>query len=237
MSEADPALAFADLRCDRFLPEHDRGPAEQLPLPIDWDGLHGGAVGAGTFIVGPSNRDAVCHLERFSHWTSPASILTGPAGSGRSTLAALFARASGGAVIDPLAEAAEDAVFHAWNRAHHDGTPLLVICAGDAEVRRVALPDLATRLATAPVVGIGQPDPDLAAALIERLLLLRGLHCDPDLGAYVAARVERSYSGLHAAVQAIAGSRRGLRNPVGKRHAGEALRTAGLVGTSRDETA
>ncbi len=173
----------------------------QLPLPLAWHGDGGSA--SVRFLTGPSNADAVRHIERFADWGAPATVLIGPPGSGRSTLAALFVAAGGGTVVDPLAGADEEALFHAWNRAQADGTKLLIVADSAAALSAVGLPDLATRLATAPVVGIGAPDPRLMRDLIDHLLVRRGLHPAPQTAAYVAARIDRSYTALHAAVAAI----------------------------------
>ncbi len=173
----------------------------QLPLPLRWTA--GAAAPQPRFITGASNGAAVRHLARHAWWPQPATILIGPARSGRSLLGRIFADESGARVIDTLRDADEEAVFHAWNAAQAARRPMLVIADSADDVAAVRLADLATRLATAPVITIDDPDGGLAAALIERLLAERGLAASAGLGEFVAARIERSYAALHAAVDAI----------------------------------
>lgn len=228
MSEHDPARAPQPGR-DLFGRRITERPAgRQLPLPLGW-----AASAHGTdpvFLTGDSNAEAVLHIQRFADWPSPASVLVGPPGSGRSTLARLFAEASGGEVIDPFAGSEEIAVFHAWNRAQAERLPLLLVADDEAELVAVRLPDLATRLATAPVVRFGAPDLALSAALIDRLLLARGVHLATPVGGYVAARIDRSYAAIHAAVAAIDAHSFAGSKAAGLRNVRAALIAAGLYG-------
>ncbi len=176
------------------------GKARQLPLPLAWAGQNGGNTP--DFLVSDSNREAVRHLFE-ADWAAPAMLLTGPAGSGRSTLAGLAAERLGCTVVDPLELADEEALFHAWNRARDDGGRLLIVTASTASIDTLAVPDLRTRLRASPVAEIGAPDACLTRDLVELLLTRRGLVPAPQLGSYVAARIERSYSAIHAAVGAI----------------------------------
>src|SRR3546814_18684081 len=70
-----------------------------------------------------------------------------PRGSGRSLMGRLFARETGGRVIDGHASVAEEEIFHAWNAAQASGTPLLIIADAPPSDWNVALPDLRSRLA------------------------------------------------------------------------------------------
>ena len=51
-------------------------------------------------IVGASNADAVRYLRHVATWPVRSAVLTGPRGSGRSLMGRLFARETGGRVID-----------------------------------------------------------------------------------------------------------------------------------------
>lgn len=205
----------------------------QLPLPLAWPK---GTAGALTFQVGESNRHAVEHLQRFADWMTPASILLGPPGSGRSTLGQIFATGDGGEVVDGLSAADEEAVFHAWNRAQAEDGRLLVIADSLEQVQSVRLADLRTRLATAPVVEIGAPDACLVRDLVEHLLVRRGLMPAPQLGNYVAARLDRSYGAIHAAVEAIDLASLSSGTPPGIRIARKALIDAGLYVPRGDDS-
>ena len=105
--------------------------------------------------------------------------------------------------MDPAQGVDEERLFHAYNRALADRRPLLLVtdaAPGDWQVR---LPDLATRLAAAPVVRIAEPDERLAPQLVEQWLARRGVMLAPATAAFVAERIERSYAALERAVAAI----------------------------------
>lgn len=202
-----------------------KGRARQLPLPLAWAGPNGG--GAPDFLVSDSNREAVRQLFD-GDWGAPALVLTGPAGSGRSTLAALAADRLGCTVVDPLEQADEEALFHGWNRARAEGGRLLVVATSPASIDALAVPDLRTRLRASPVAEIGAPDACLTRDLVELLLVRRGLVPAPQLGSYVAARIERSYVAIHAAVAAIDGASLASGATPGIRLARAALIESGL---------
>lgn len=175
--------------------------ADQLALPLDWTGQREEADHG--FLVGSSNQAAVRHLEHHATWPVRASVLTGPRGSGRTTLARLFARATGAQVIDPVEGRSDEEIFHAWNRAHELRRPLLIVSDTLPAQWRVVLPDLRSRLMAVPVATIGQPDDDLALSLIERLFADRATPIAPDLPAYLVSRIERSYAAIHRVVQLL----------------------------------
>jgi Bacterial dnaA protein len=206
----------------------------QLPLPLGWQG---GRTGEPGFIVGAANRDAVRHIEGFADWPAPASLLIGPRGSGRSALGAMFMAAGGMAVIDPLERADETALFHAWNRAAETGGRLLVIADDAGAVADIVLPDLRTRLSSAPVVAISEPDEALTSALIDHLLVQRRLAAAPGLSRYIAARIERSYAAIHASVAVIDAAALAAHAPPTVPLARAALIGAGLIGRDNDEFA
>ena len=96
----------------------------QFALPLDWSS---GGSNDGPLIVGASNADAVRYLRHVATWPVRSAVLTGPRGSGRSLMGRLFARETGGRVIDGHDSVSEEEIFHAWNAAQSSGTPLLLI--------------------------------------------------------------------------------------------------------------
>ena len=202
-----------------------KGRAQQLALPLAWAGQNGGS--APDFLVSDSNREAVRRLFE-GDWGTPALVLTGPAGSGRSTLAAMAAERLGCTVVDPLEDADEEALFHAWNRVREEGGQLLVVASSPASIEALAIPDLRTRLRASPLAEIAAPDACLTRDLVELLLARRGLVPGPQLGSYVAARIERSYAAIHNAVAAIDAASFASGAAPGIRLARNALIEAGL---------
>lgn len=223
MSEIGASQDSRDLFGETLAPARK---GRQLPLPLGWRSNE--SVTAPHFIVGDSNRVAVQHVLGHVDWMMPASLLIGPPQSGKSLLGQMFLESGGGELLDGLAGADEALLFHAWNRAKESGKRLLIIAGSAEEIAAIALPDLKTRLATAPQVGIGAPDVCLTRDLVEQLLVQRGLQPAPQLGGYVAARIERSYAAIHAAVAAIDAHALAHGGGAGIRNARAALIAAGL---------
>jgi len=171
----------------------------QIALPLGWPADERQE----DFIVTDSNARAVRHLEHWGTWPVMATILTGPRKSGRSLLGRLFARKSGGRLFDDADQRDEEELFHAWNAAQDAHKPLLVVAGEAPPAWKVRLPDLKTRLGATPVVSLGDPDDELAAGLIEKLLLQRNLQVPPGLIPWLVPRIERTHVGLIQAVDRL----------------------------------
>jgi len=171
----------------------------QIALPLDWP--------AGDteqdYLVSDANRPLIRHFEHWSLWPVMATILTGPRKSGRSLLGRIVTAKAGGELIDNAEAADEEAVFHAWNRAQERHRPLILIANAPPPTWTVKLPDLRSRLAATPVVRIEEPDDILVGQLIEKLCHIRGLAAPPELIRYLVPRIERSYFGIHRAIDAL----------------------------------
>ncbi|GLT00067.1 regulatory inactivation of DnaA Hda protein [Sphingobium jiangsuense] len=164
----------------------------QIGLPFDWQAQ----ARTGSFLVSEANRLAQRHVERWSDWPIPISVLSGPARSGRSTLGRHFVALSGGLLIDDADRAEERQLFHQWNIARDSGRPLLLIGREAPALWPVELPDLKSRLAAAPHVRIGDPDDALIRQLIETGLAQAGSAYVADVPEWLARRVERSYAAV-----------------------------------------
>lgn len=198
---------------------------KQISLPLDWNGQGG----RDHFLVSDANALAVRHLDRWKSWPVAITALSGPPHSGKSTLGRLFARKSGGVVIDNADSVAQEALFHAWNRAQTDHVPLLLISAFAPQDWAVTLPDLQSRLSAVPHVAIREPDEALALALIEQGLARSGAAFSPDVPQWLHRRTERSYAAIAAMLtclnEAALSSGRKISLPMVK----EALQAAGLL--------
>lgn len=171
----------------------------QIALPLDWPEDERDDQ----FILSDANAAVAKHLEHWALWPVPITILTGPRKSGRSLLGRLFAQKTGGRLIDDAWAADEEAIFHAWNAAMASRRPLLIVADAAPPAWAIALPDLASRLVATPRAAILPPDDALLRALLERGLAHRGLPVPPPLIAWLAARIERSYVAILAAVDAL----------------------------------
>ena len=171
----------------------------QIALPLDWPA----GADERDYIVSDANRAVVRHLDHWALWPVMATILTGPRKSGRSLLGRIFAAKTGGELIDDAERADEEAVFHAWNRAQERRRPLILIADMPPPAWAADLPDLRSRLAATPTVRIAEPDDMLAAHLIEKACLVRGLAAPPEIIRYLVPRIERSYLAVTRAVEAL----------------------------------
>ncbi|OHD03343.1 MAG: chromosomal replication initiator DnaA [Sphingopyxis sp. RIFCSPHIGHO2_01_FULL_65_24] len=203
----------------------DRNP-RQIALPLDWSA---GGSNDGPLIVGTSNADAVRYLRHVGTWPVRTAVLTGPRGSGRSLIGRLFARETGGRVIDGHDSVSEEEMFHAWNAAQASGDPLLVIADAPPADWDIRLPDLASRLRAVPVLTIGEPDDCLARDLIEALFAQRGMALAPEVASYVVPRMERSYATLHRIVASLDAASLEQGRRVGVRLTRETLLSQGLI--------
>jgi hypothetical protein len=198
----------------------------QIALPLDWSA---GGSNDGPLIVGTSNADAVRYLRHVSTWPVRTAVLTGPRGSGRSLIGRLFARETGGRVIDGHDSVSEEEIFHAWNAAQASGTPLLIIADAPPSEWGIALPDLRSRLAAVPVLTIGAPDDCLARDLIEALFAQRGIALAPGVASYIVPRMERSYAMIHRIVAALDEASLERGRAIGVRLTRETLLSQGLI--------
>ena len=171
----------------------------QFALPLDWPADERDEE----FILSDANLPVARHLEHWALWPVPVTILTGPRKSGRSLLGRLFARKTGGRLCDDAWATDEEMLFHAWNEAMASRRPLLIIADEAPPAWAIGLPDLASRLTATPRVAIQPPDDALMQALVERGLARRGLVAPPALLAWLQSRIERSYVGVLAAIDAL----------------------------------
>jgi chromosomal replication initiation ATPase DnaA len=167
----------------------------QLSLPLAY--VH--SKDAADFFISDCNCKAVTWLEYFPNWGHHASLLLGPAGSGKSHLAAMFKAHHGTKVMvfDQSINADDEvALFHSYNNAKETNTGLLIV-QRDAPVH-IRLPDLASRLAEAPVVRIEAPDDAVLSAVMIKAARDRGLNLAPEIIAYALKRLERQFSVVHS---------------------------------------
>ena len=190
---------------------------------FDW-GLRP-ALGREDFLVAPCNETAVAWLDRWPDWPGPALVIHGPPGSGKSHLAEVWRRRSGGRLIDAadLGEAAagagreaaalvvdglggridERALLHLYNSVAERGGHLLLTAAAPPARWPLALPDLASRLRLAPAAALGMPDDALLGALILKLFADRQTAVAPEVAAYVVPRIERTFEAVARLVERL----------------------------------
>jgi len=206
------------------------------PVQIPLDFGHAPAFAEEDFLVTDCNVEAHGWIDRWPDWPGFALALTGPAASGKSHLAHLFAVRSGGQVlaaaaltvesVPHLAErkaiALEDAdqgvdetaLFHLFNLMR-EMKGWLLLTGREAPSRwGLGLPDLTSRLATLPVASIGAPDDALLQVLLLKLFADRQLKVGPDVLAYLLPRMERSFLAARALVEEVDAAALAMKRPV-----------------------
>ncbi len=196
------------------------------------------ALGREDFLVTPCNADAVAWIDRWPDWPAPALVLAGPAGGGKTHLAAVWraisgARAAGGDETDPARAGggpwlvddadtaiAEDALLRLYNVTAEAGASLLLVAREPPARWGLKLPDLASRLRAAPVAAIRDPDETAIAAVLVKLFADRQSAVDPDVIAYLLPRMERSFAAARDLVarldRAALASRRRVTVPIAR---------------------
>ena len=172
-------------------------PASQiaLPLPPAREG------DPDSIVIGNANTGVVDALRDPARWPFRTAILRGPARSGKSLLGRWFEHAGLGETIDPADALDETALFHRWNRAQEQGTPLLLI--PDTAPWEIALPDLRSRLGAALPLEIGAPDDAMMRDLLASHAERRGLVLGEEALTYVIPRMTRSFAAAERFVAAV----------------------------------
>ena len=158
-------------------------PLEQKPVPDQ-----------GGYLVTEANAAIHRQLQNWQGWSHHTLILTGPAASGKSAMAAAFATDSGGLYLDDASDHDDTEIFHLWNRANMEQRPLLMVSERPVAQWDIKLPDLQSRLAASLHLDIGAPDQALIDGLLQKYFALRGLTISEDVLRYLEKRMVRSYT-------------------------------------------
>jgi chromosomal replication initiation ATPase DnaA len=215
----------------------------QLALALD----HAESLAREDFLSGPSNAQALALIDTWPGWPHRTVMLTGPEGSGKSHLAAIWAHAAGarrvaaraldeaavpralatGALVveDVVAGAFDErALFHLLNLAREDEA--FVLLTARTALMTVAIRDLGSRLKALPVVALAPPDDALLRAVLVKLFADRQLAVDESLIGYVAMRIERSFAAARNVVALLDEEAMRQKRPITRALAAEFLRTA-----------
>jgi chromosomal replication initiation ATPase DnaA len=183
----------------------------------------GASMARADFIAADSNRLALAWIGRPADWPAGRLVLSGPPGSGKSHLSAIFAQAfaapilparrlgegalpellpaHGSAVVEGADQAPERPLLHLLNLAAEAGGRVLLTARLPASVWHVALPDLRSRLGASGQASLGIPDQALVRAVLAKCAADRQLRLSQPVLDWLAARLPRD---LAAAERAIA---------------------------------
>jgi chromosomal replication initiation ATPase DnaA len=188
--------------------------ARQLVLDLPFRA----AMGRSDFFVSDANAAAVAGVEAWRTWPMAKMLLIGPAGSGKTHLAHVFAAQSGARHVAardlgalPLTDlvagpaivvedadqisgdrTAEEALFHLHNAAAAGDVALLVTARNAPARWGMVLPDLESRMQQSGQLTLAAPDDRLIAAVLVKLAADRQMALSPALLAYIVARIDRS---------------------------------------------
>lgn len=181
----------------------------QLAFELDHMPSHAEA----DFMVGEGNRLAYAHIMAFPPWPGPLTLIAGPAKSGKSHLARIWADRAGAQMPD--AEAIEDlsraggtaplvvedvdrrgydetALFHLLNQSMRDRRPLLMTAREPVANWPFATDDLKSRARLAAFFPVSTSDDIHLSQMLVKLFGDRQVAVDPKVIAYMVARMERS---------------------------------------------
>lgn len=195
------------------------------PLPLDHPRQPG--LSREDFVTAPCNAVALAMLDDWRNWPRGKLVLTGPAGSGKTHLAHIWAAETGARMVravdledadiptlgagplvvedvDDLASSAgEEALFHLHNILQVEGHPLLLTGAPGIAGWPLSLPDLRSRLQQAQAAVVEAPDDALLSLLLVKLFSERQLHVAPQVIDYLSRRMDRSFDGVRTIVAAL----------------------------------
>ena len=218
--------------------------AEQLGF--DLPGIT--ALGRADFLVAPSNAIAVALIEGWKDWPGRKLVLSGPAGSGKTHLAHVWAALSGAHIceakdlvtqdISELARGsvaienvpeiagnaeAETALFHLHNLTLADGNALLLTGEAAPGAWPLTLPDLKSRIEGTQAASLDLPDDALLSAVLAKLFADRQLKPKPELIAYLILRIDRSFSAARRIVAALDAASLAQKRPLSRQLAAAVL--------------
>jgi chromosomal replication initiation ATPase DnaA len=216
--------------------------ARQLRLSLE---RGGGPPSLDAFVRGPSNAAAV---DAVVAWRGGCLAVVGPAGVGKSHLAAAWAAQVGALQLDPgspdvtaaagrpvlledadRAEAGE-ALFHLINLAGREGGGLLLTAHTPPATWATTLPDLRSRLNAFPVVEIGPPDDIVLEGVLRRFFRDRNIRPPEEVYPYLLARMPRSIPDAAAIVAQLDEAGDDGFKPVTRVLARQILDAQGLLG-------
>jgi chromosomal replication initiation ATPase DnaA len=189
------------------------GPAAPRPGQLALDLGHEPSHADYDFIVGEGNRLAHTHVLAYPSWPGPLTLIEGPASSGKSHLARIWAELTGAGYASP--EAAEElsriggtqplvvedaeragydeaALFHLLNQSMRDRRPLLLTARESVANWPFTTDDLKSRARLAAHFTVSLSDDIQLSQMFVKLFGDRQVTVDPKIISYLVARMERS---------------------------------------------
>lgn len=188
-------------------------PPSDRPKQIPLDLAVSPRLSRDDLLKGPSNQAAIEAIDRWPVWQNPIVILVGPAGSGKSHLAAIWQEKSNARLVVPedLREALkrevdtplligdiggapidDTALFHLVNTISQTGGSMLLTSRKPPQEWKLQLADLQSRMMAATIIAISEPDDALLASVIAKLFADRQVNVEANVISFLVNRMERS---------------------------------------------
>jgi chromosomal replication initiation ATPase DnaA len=192
---------------------------KQIPLQLE----HNVGFSRDELIVTPANMAAVNLIDSWPHWPTNFMVMTGSKGSGKSHLATIWAQKSKALILTPQnltfalesaprnilidgldnADFDEKSLFHIINSVKENAHSLLITSRRLPLLWPFELPDLISRIKSAPMVEILEPDDDLLIGVITKLFADRQLVVEHSLILFLMCRIERSLDAARICVERL----------------------------------
>lgn len=179
-----------------------------LSLPLE------ASVSRADLIESDANSLAIELIDNWPKWPANVVVLAGPVGSGKTHMARVWAdyanavfmqsESLAGEVhkLDPSKNLVledmtsenldENALFHCFNALKANGAYLMILSREFPSAWQLELADLKSRMRTAHIVELHEPDDELLSRILVKLFSDRQLHIEPTLIDYLVTRMERS---------------------------------------------
>jgi len=150
------------------------------------------------------NLAALEMLQAPERWTSPALLLLGPKGSGKTHLGQAWLSAFQGELIDDAHDVDETRLFDAINRALAGQSAGLLLTSEFAPTEwGIAMPDLNSRLGAMPTITLQEHDEETLEPILRDLFGQVGRIVGQDVVSFVLLQSERSVESLRDLVHEL----------------------------------
>ena len=182
------------------------------------------------FLAAPANEAALAFIEAWPQWPAPVLVIHGPAGAGKTHLAAIWHARAAPLVLSPQSLRAEpprslvgratavlledidrdlpatdleEPLFSLWTAMVERRGHLLLTARMPVARWPIAMPDLTSRLRSATAVAVSAPDESLLELLLVKLLSDRQLRVAPDVLRFAVPRLERTFQAARDFVERL----------------------------------
>jgi chromosomal replication initiation ATPase DnaA len=217
--------------------------SRQIPLELP---IHN-AQTRDDLIVSNANAMAVSIIDSWPGWPGHLVVLTGPAGSGKSHMAAIWSKAANATIVtlrglnavnppvagnlvleDAIAkDIDEKALFHVLNDIRSRNGHCLITSREKPHAWKIILPDLASRIKAAQLVELHEPDDELLHKVMFKLFADRQLQFEPGVIDYLLRRMERSLGVARTIVDRIDREALARNSRINRRIAASVLESVG----------